>query len=388
MSSPREFDLDYTCVDTKSVNKFDEVMSAYLGARADVPDLLTALLKDEPNMPMAICLQGYLLKLAAHPKLEPNLQEFLSQANNLEHANAREQLHIKALNAWVAHRDGDALDYLEEILAQYPADICALRVAHYLHFYRGKGEAMAASTERVSSAYSEDTLHYGYYLGMHAFGLEESGQLDQAERVGRQAAEINPADLWAVHAVAHALYTKGDYEGGIDWLRHHEEHWQGTNNFRYHLYWHIALYHLQRKDYEGALAIYDAELEKSLDDDFYLDVCNNASLLWRLEHRGVDVGDRWRDIAEVAKSHTNDQELVFASLHYLLTLHRTNAPELQNAHTTLLEWSAQNNDQGSVCEKVGLPVWSALGQSGDNPWQDDLYLVGGSHAQRELFTEL
>ena len=89
-------------------------------------------------------------------------------------------------------RDGDALDYLEEILAQYPADICALRVAHYLHFYRGKGEAMAASTERVSSAYSEDTLHYGYYLGMHAFGLEESGQLDQAERVGRQAAEINP----------------------------------------------------------------------------------------------------------------------------------------------------------------------------------------------------
>ena len=418
MSSPPEFDLDYTCVNAASVNKFDDVMSAYLGARANVPDLLSTLIEDEPDMPMAICLQGYLLKLAAHPKLGANLQAFLSRANNLTEINPREALHVQALNAWAEHRDGDALQHLEAILAEYPADTCALRVAHYLHFYRGNGEMMAASTARVASAYDEHSKHYGYYLGMHAFGLEESGQLDQAEAIGRQAATLNPADLWAVHAVAHALYSKEEYDAGIDWLRKHEEHWQGTNNFRYHLYWHIALYYLQQKDYESALAIYDAELEKSLSDDFYLDVCNNASLLWRLEYRGVDVGDRWHDIAEIAQQHTDDQELVFASLHYLLALHRTDSSELAKAHASLTNWSEQNNDQGLVCEKVGLPVWSALANghrealnsrlsnsrssnsrssnsrssnsrpSKSRPWQDDLYLVGGSHAQRELFTEL
>ena len=393
MSSPPEFDLDYTCANTESVNKFDDVMSAYLGARANVPDLLGALLDDDPNMPMAICLQGYLLKLAAHPKLEPNLQSFLARANGLTKINRRETLHVQALNAWVEHRDGDALQHLETILAEYPADICALRVAHYLHFYRGKGEAMAESTARVASAYDEHSNHYGYYLGMHAFGLEESGELDQAEVIGRRAAALNPADLWAVHAVAHALYTKEDYKAGIDWLRKHEAHWQGTNNFRYHLYWHIALYYLQQQDFKSALAIYDTELVKSLSDDFYLDVCNNASLLWRLEHRGVDVGDRWHEIAEIAKHHTDDRELVFASLHYLLALHRTNASELTVAHASLTEWSEQTNDQGLVCEKVGLHVWSELANGSSKtlnrgPWQDELYLVGGSHAQRELFTEL
>ena len=94
MSSPPEFDLDYTCANTESVNKFDDVMSAYLGARANVPDLLGALLDDDPNMPMAICLQGYLLKLAAHPKLEPNLQSFLARANGLTEINRRETLHV------------------------------------------------------------------------------------------------------------------------------------------------------------------------------------------------------------------------------------------------------------------------------------------------------
>lgn len=388
MSTASEFVLEYTCNHPGNVSFFDTVMEAYLGARANVPELLTDLLDREPEMPMAICLQGYLLKLAAHPKLESTLKEFLARAEALKKTNHREQLHIQALSAWVAQRDAEALALLEEILAHYPADVCALRVAHYLHFYRGKGATMAESTARVATAYGEHDPNHAYYLGMHAFGLEEAGELKAAEDLGRRAATLNPADLWAIHAVDHALYTKEEHTKGIDWLKQHESHWSGTNNFRYHLHWHIALHFLKLDDFAAALGIYDSELEKSLSDDFYLDVCNNASLLWRLEHRGVDVGNRWHEIAEIAKNHTGDQELVFASLHYLLALHRTQSADLYKLCSTLESWSALENDQGEVCAKVGLPALQTLKRETDSDWQENLYLVGGSHAQRELFHEL
>src|SRR3546814_2059371 len=52
----------------------------------------------------------------------------------------------------------------------------------------------------------------------------------------------------------------------------------------------------------------------------YLDVCNAASMLWRLEMYGVDIGNRWKDLTEVSLRHVDDHDLVFVSLHYLMAL--------------------------------------------------------------------
>ena len=58
---------------------------------------------------------------------------------------------------------------------------------------------------RVLPAWDGSVPGYSYVLGMHAFGLEESGAYAEAERTGRRAVELNPDDPWAVHAVAHVL---------------------------------------------------------------------------------------------------------------------------------------------------------------------------------------
>ncbi|MDG2277522.1 MAG: hypothetical protein P8L31_06135, partial [Pseudomonadales bacterium] len=91
-------ELSYTAIQTDNITRFNEVLGAYLGARADVGERLTSLLAEEPQMPMAVCLQGYLLKLAAHPKFAATLQTFVAQAQIIsasDQCNDRERQHIQ-----------------------------------------------------------------------------------------------------------------------------------------------------------------------------------------------------------------------------------------------------------------------------------------------------
>src|SRR3546814_15804803 len=93
-----------------------------------------------------------------------------------------------------------------------------------------------------------------------------------------------------------------------------------SNNFRFHLYWHRGLYHLERHEFDEVLKLYDDHVASDIATDMYLDVCNAASMLWRLEMYGVDIGNRWKDLTEVSLRHVDDHDLVFVSLHYLIAL--------------------------------------------------------------------
>jgi tetratricopeptide (TPR) repeat protein len=310
---------------------------------------------------------------------------------------SRERVHLQVLKMWIADRGDSGLEALETLLEQYPLDMLALRIAHYLHFYNGSGDGMRTSTGRVLQAWPENHTHFPYLQGMHAFGLEESAQYNEALQFGRLAVEQNPGDIWATHAVAHVYQMLGDYTTGLDWLQRSEPHWRDSNNFRYHVIWHEALYWLGLGEPAQALAIYDQRLADSIADDFYLDVCNNAALLWRLEFLGVDVGQRWQPLVEICTRHINDRELVFANLHYLIPLAVTGADEVAPALQNLADWAATDTDQGQVCRNVGLQLAQGLANAPATPAaavdtllevQSELYHIGGSKAQRDVFRQL
>ncbi len=381
--------VSYTASSDQSAPALFHVITRYLQSAADVPNYLTELLTNDPDMPMAWCLQGYLLKLAAHPRFGQQLAEIVSRLQqSASAANAREQQHIAALTAWV-NDDKQALDLLEGILDDHPQDMLALRIAHYMHFYTGSGPAMAASTGRALERWSEDHPQYSYLLGMHAFGLEEAEDYALAEKVGRSALALNPDDLWSIHTVAHVLYMQDRHEEGKAWFTGNTQYLDGANNFRYHLHWHHALHHFALQQYDAVLEIYDKELDASTADDFYLDLCNNAALLWRLEHVGADVGLRWDKLEEIAANHTGDKELLFASLHYLLPLLRTGNKKANDFMNSLQEWASNPGDQASVAAKTGLKIAQAFQSGADSAMSDtELAPIGGSRAQRELFMML
>jgi tetratricopeptide (TPR) repeat protein len=375
---------------------FDALMTGYLASSADVMDRLDDVLTRE-ELPIALCFRGYLLKMASNPRLSGAIDDCLARLQGCD-LTAREQAHVAALTAWHAQQADVALSRIETILDEYPRDILALRIAHHLHFYNGEPSAMRQSVEKCLPAWSEKDPLYGFVVGMYSFALEESAEYREAEIKARQACDLNPGDIWAGHAMAHCCQMQGRWIDGLEWMEVMMPNWQDKNNFVNHLHWHQALFHLGRYEYNAALAIYDEKLERPLNDDFYLDACNAASLLWRLDMAGVDTGERWRHLSETTANRIQDDELVFCSLHYLMApavLHDQVA--IDQAMSAFTQWSEQETSQGQVCQQVGLDLAQAIVALGRGQPEGarllarhrrDTKRIGGSWAQRELFKEL
>ena len=195
---------------------FDRTVAGYLKARLDTRDHLTELLKADPEFGLAHCLKGYFAMLLYKHAALPAAAEAARTARRLtEKATPRERMHVDALDAWVA---GD-LDHLfavwEQILAEHPTDVLAFRLAHYKYFWTGRARDMLASVERIAPKWSRELPGYGPMLGCRCFALEECGDYDAAEPAGREAIELDPADLWAAHAVAHVMEMQGRQRDGV-----------------------------------------------------------------------------------------------------------------------------------------------------------------------------
>src|SRR5512144_528473 len=135
-------------------------------------------------------------------------------------------------------------------------------------------------------------------LGMHAFGLEETGDYARAERQGRKGVELEPRDGWAQHAVAHVMEMQGRQREGIAWMRAEPQAWAHDSFFGVHNWWHLALYHLDLDEIDEVLALFDGPIFGKR-STVVLDLIDASALLWRLDLRGIDVGNRWGSVADL-----------------------------------------------------------------------------------------
>ncbi|MCU0906965.1 MAG: tetratricopeptide repeat protein [Rhodobacteraceae bacterium] len=278
-------------------------------------------------------------------------------------ATPREAVFVHALGDWLDGRPTRAAARLQIVLDHFPRDALAMKMLQALHFVMGRPQAMRAAVEGVLPAWTDHPAR-GYILGCHAFTLEETGEYAAAERAGRRGVELAPDDAWGLHAVAHVYDTTGQSRAGLDWLSSHEGAWAHCNNFRYHVWWHRALLHLDLGQHDVALAQYDAEIRADRTDD-YRDIANAASLLARLELDGVNVGRRWEELADLAEARRSDACLAFADLHYLLAL------------------CGGGRDAAVSAMVARMVAWTHLraGRAG-------LQSIGGSHAQRDVFDRI
>lgn len=400
MTIENKLGLTFTAANDSAVAAFDRTIDEYLCFGRSTGEHLKAALAADPEMIMAHVLRGYFFQLMRIPALLPRAQQSLETAQkHAEGATPRERLHVQALQAWCAGEFENAIDAWETILREHPRDVLALKLANHLHFYLGHSSEIRDGVARVLPAWSESAPGYGYLLGMHAFGFEETGNYRAAEQRGRKAVELNARDAWAVHAVAHVMDTEKRYAEGIDWIESLEPHWNAANNFRYHLWWHRALMHIARGEHDAALAMYDARIWDPQSDE-YLDLCNNAALLARLELKGVDVGERWNVLAEKAEKHAGTRSLCFIDAHCVLALAAAGKRERAQAVLEELRTYAREGKgtTARVAAEVGLPICEAIvaWRSGDlegakrmlDPHRDHVIRIGGSHTQRDLFTQI
>ena len=165
----------------------------------------------------------------------------------------------------------------EHILVEYPTDALALRFAGDTYYYFGQSQSIRDSIARVLPAWRPDSHNFGFVLGRYAFGLEETGDLGKAERIARQALQIEPQDAWASHALARVFEAGAQPREGLEFLETGRGGWRSNCWLAAHLWWHSALYLIELGRGEEALQRYDEFIGSRLKADFFLDLIDLAA---------------------------------------------------------------------------------------------------------------
>ncbi|QBY01012.1 tetratricopeptide repeat protein [Rhodophyticola sp. CCM32] len=385
-----------------SLESWNATQMAFLAHSAATPTHLAETLTTAPDFALGHAVKAMFYLLLGRRELVATAQDALTQAKSAlttSSVTRREQRYVQALDIWMQGHPKAALDIFADILRQHPDDALAMKLDHALRFMLGDSTGMRRMIETVMPAYGTDHAARGYLLGCHAFTLEETGEYAAAQAAGRAGLELCPDDAWGLHAVAHVHDMTADAKGGLQWLTGREAAWAHCNNFRYHVWWHKALMHLDLGQIGHVLDLYDTEIRREKTDD-YRDISNATSLLSRLELEGVNVGDRWEELAEFSAKRTEDGCLIFADLHYLLALvgdHRDQA--IRDLMGRLHRDAARAaTDIEKTMANPGLSAAAGLEAFGEGRYgqaflalaraRKTMQQAGGSHAQRDVFERL
>ena len=398
--------LPISIANAKAAAAFDHLVTGYLTFRADTPDRLTAVLEADPDAALAHCMQGYFAMLAFKQAVVPVAVQAARTAQSLAAgATARERSHVAALTAWAGGELDRAIALWESILHAHPHDVVAFRLAHFVNFWLGRPQDMVASVERVIPAWSEDIPGFPSILACRCFAQEEAGNYLGAEPSGRRAIELDPGDLWAAHAVAHVMEMQGRRSEGIQWLTTLAPNWEGSHNLQHHLWWHCALFKLERGDHAAVLDLYDTRFRNLAapltvaSPDVYIDVQNAAAMLFRLQRLGVEVGNRWEELADKAEARIGDCLSAFTLPHWLMALTATGRTAAAERMVEAMRAFAKG--RGTVPPIVRdyvLPIAEAqlahaAGRHAEavvlmRPAIGGMYRLGGSHAQQDVLEQL
>jgi hypothetical protein len=329
-------------------------------------------------------------------------------------ATQREQAHVAALATWIDGEPDCPSAIWQQILASHPRDALAFRLAHFTDFWLGRPDRMLTAVRAVGPAWSAELPHYGTLLACRCFAHEECGLYTEgeaeAEAAGRAAIAHDPTDVWAAHGIAHVLEIQGRRAEGIAWINNLHGTWDGASNLRHHLWWHVAIFHLERAETDMVLALDDTEFRNvaapltQAQPDLYIHTQNAASMLFRLQLHGVDVGNRWEELADKAEVRIGDTPSAFTLPHWMMALAATGRTE---AATRMLAASRDAVQTGNLptgtshvalIGTIALPLCAAVLAHGQGqparavapmrPVLGEMYRLGGSHAQQDVLEQL
>jgi hypothetical protein len=211
--------------------------------------------------------------------------------------------------------------------------------------------------------------------------------------------------VWAAHGVAHVMEMQGHRAEGITWINGLRGNWDGANNLRHHLWWQAAMFHLEQSETDTVLALYDTEFRDlaapltQAQPDLHIDAQNAASMLFRLQLHGVDVGDRWEELADKAEARIGDTQSAFTLPHWMMALAASGRTEPASRMLAALRDAAQApGSHAALVGTIALPLCEAVLAFGQDqparavalmrPVLGEMYRLGSSHAQQDVLEQL
>jgi hypothetical protein len=355
---------------------------------------LDEALAEDPDFAAAHMLRADLAVMSSEQGALPLIRESLAAFDRIgNRATPRERAHAAAARAWLEGDFQRSVHLYGAIAIEHPRDLVALQSAHIIDFYLGDSTMLRDHIAQALPYWNHDVPGYGYLLGMHAFGLEETGNYARAEDVGRHALALNAQDPWAVHAVQHVFEMQARIHDGIEWLNATSANW-ADSALAFHNWWHLALHQLELGDIPAALDVYD-RLVHPKETAVALELVDASQMLSRIALRGGAVGTRWQALADDWSKTSEGGFYVFNDLHALLAYAFAGREQDTRRMLQALEKSAEGEGTNAQNTRaVGLPIAYAIvamaaGRPAEAverlmPVRSRSYRIGGSHAQRDL----
>jgi tetratricopeptide (TPR) repeat protein len=404
---PDERNLPLSTDSTEAARLFDRAVEHYLKYHTDTMALVGKTIVADADFVMAHCLKGYLLLGAANPAHRQQIVATLAVAqSNAATATQREKLHVAAFAAWAAGELDRSFAIWRQILDATPTDLLALRICDTTWFRHGQTQKIREQADRIVPRWSSDLPGYDLAQCVWAFAHEETGDYAAAEHAVDAALEQDRTNYFAHHVKAHVLEMDCRPREGCHWLQSQIPNWLAGNNLIHHLWWHRTLMELDLGDRDAVLASYDANI-RNFDDpitkavpDHYVDLQNATALLWRLELLGLDVDHRWDELADKAEARIGDAGHLLLVPHLMLALAATGRDETAGRYLAALHELAADSALWTAPAIAGVVIpacEAALAhRRGDHarvvdllePRQNQIRLLGGSNAQRDLFFQM
>jgi hypothetical protein len=379
--------------DPASLIAINGFVEGFISCQARAADVLAAARDDSPLV-QAYCATLHLFAESRDAAL--NARPFLERAQaGAARATSRERRYIAAVAAWAEGDIARAAALHQEQAREHPRDLASLKLGQYHCFNLGDCPGML----RLALAALPAAADVAFLHGMAAFGFEQCHLMREAEASAHHAIAMERREPWAHHALGHVMLTEGRLAEGLDFMRGVSDTWVGLNSFMVtHNWWHVALFLIDLGREAEALAVFDRQVW-GVAKDYSQDQIGAVSLLARFELAGIDVGDRWQDLAGYLAMRLDDHVLPFLDLHYLYGLARAGRPEADSLlrrieafapkapPSTRTAWlhvclpaarglhAHAQGDFAAALEGLGLAL-------------PRLVEIGGSHAQRDLFEQV
>ena len=377
-----------------AVTAYDQAVRAFNLVHGDAIGLFEEARQAAPDFAMAHLGKAWVFAVANDPVLMIQAKALVETARPLT-LNEREEAHLAALSHLVQGARAAAVAVLDRHLMRYPFDLVAHQGAALADGFLGRFHRVRDRSARALPQWSKDRPGYGSLLAFHAFGSEEAGDYARAEDESREAAELEPYSFWPHHTVAHVMEMTGRPEDGLGWMAAREALWSTPGHMnQVHIWWHKSLFHLELGQYEAALALYDGPI-RATQRPVALSLTNASALLWRLDTLGYDIGDRWRELANLWADRADGKCLVFGDIHAAMAELRSGQEALvERRLAAMRETAVSGAEAAGLYRSVGIPVVEGLTAFHRGAYDEavesllpvrfDLWQIGGSHAQRDV----
>ena len=129
--------------------------------------------------------------------------------------------------------------------------------------------------------------------------------------------------------------------------------------------------------------------------EFQLPLLDAVALLWRMHLRGLDVGNRWAELADLYEKDDEDGFYAFNDMHAMLAFAATGRSNAAATRLAAMKTAAEGQGtNATMLRLVGVPISRAVHAFGQErygvvvdflmPVRYRTYVFGGSHAQRDV----